>query len=159
MNGSNRGTAQGGQAIVLFASMIVVMLTGIGVAIDAANGYYWSTSAERAASAAAMSAVLFVPNQFTPQQAIPVGSTNDATDRALGEAKRNRFDTADAAHQVQVVPALVTGKNDQLQVTVSRSVPTMFLSAFGISTYSVKRVAIAAYLPPITLGQAGNQVG
>jgi hypothetical protein len=138
---------------------MVLMLTGIGVAIDAAQAYYWNASAERAATAAALSGVIFMPNQFAASDAIPALSGNDASDRAVAEARRNRFDVADTADNVQVVPAAVPGKSNQLQVTVSRTVPTLFLSAFGIGAFKVRRTAIVSYLPPISLGQAGNQIG
>jgi hypothetical protein len=63
-----------GQAIFLFA--LLMLLTGVGVAIDSSSACYWSGRAERAASAAALSGVVFVPNQLTPAQAIPTGSAN-----------------------------------------------------------------------------------
>src|SRR5436190_4126915 len=139
--------------------MMVIILTGLGVTIDATSAYYWNSAAERAASAAALSGVIFMPSQLAPSQAIPAGSGNDATDRAVAEARRNRFDTADTTHNVQVVAAAVPTRSNQLQVTVSRSIPALFLAAFGLPSYTVKRVATASYLPPLAIGQAGNQLG
>jgi hypothetical protein len=157
--------SQAGQAIVLIAFMMIALLAGVGLAVDAGVGYYYNTSAERAAAAAALSGVIFMPSQFGgaqvngPDTAIPAGSGNDASDRAVNEARRNGFDIADAGHNVQVIPAPVAGSTNKLQVTVSRTAPTFFMAMFGIPSFKVQRVAIATYLPPLTLGQPGSQLG
>ena len=151
--------SQVGQAIVLIAFMIVVLFAGVGIAVDAGIGYYYNTSAERAAAAGALSGVIFMPTQLDPSTAIPAGSGNDATDRAYAEAQRNGFDRADTTDNVQVAVAAVPGASNKLQVTVSRSVVPFFMQVFGIGTYSVKRVAIATYLPPLSIGQPGAILG
>jgi len=157
--------SQGGQAIVLIVFMMIALLAGVGIAVDAGVGYYYNTSAERAAAAAALSGVIFMPAQFGgsqvngPDTAIPAGSGADASDRAVNEARRNGFDITDAAHNVQVIPAVVPGASNKLQVTVSRTAPTFFMAMFGIPSFKVQRVAIATYLPPLTLGQPGSQIG
>ncbi|MDQ6712901.1 MAG: hypothetical protein M3Z28_06880, partial [Candidatus Dormibacteraeota bacterium] len=150
---------QGGQAIVLLALTGTLLIGGVGIAVDLAVGYMYSIAAERAAAAAALSGVVFMPDQFDPASAVPVGSRNDATDRAVDEAKRNAFDPADAANGVSVSPAVVGGHPNQLKVTVSRNAPVFFMQLFGFSTYRVARTAVAAYLPPISLGQPGSQIG
>ena len=157
--------SQAGQAVVLIAFMMVALFAGVGLAVDAGVGYYYNTSAERAAAAAALAGVIFMPSQFGgsqvngPDTSIPAGARADASDRAVDEARRNGFDIADAAHNVQVVPAPVPGSSNKLQVTVSRTAPTFFMAMFGIGSYKVQRVAIATYLPPLTLGQPGSQLG
>ena len=155
--GRLRGKA--GQAIVLLALTGTLLIGGVGIAVDLAVGYVYSIAAERAAAAAALSGVVFMPDQFTPAQAIPVGSRNDATDRAIDEAKRNGFDPADAANAVSISPSVVPGRSNQLRVTVSRNAPVFFMEIFGFQPYRVSRAAVAAYLPPISLGQPGNQLG
>jgi hypothetical protein len=150
---------QSGQAIVLIALAMLVIISGVGVAIDSGVAYYYNMAAGRAAAAGALSGVVFVPNQFSPWQAIPPSSGNDATDRATAEARRNGFDTADTADNVQVYAAMVSGSTTELQVTVSRTVKPFFLGMMGVPPYTVSRVAIAQYLPPIGVGQSGNQTG
>src|ERR1700736_5326509 len=157
MFGRLRGKA--GQAIVLLALTGTLLIGGVGIAVDLAVGYMYSIAAERAAAAAALSGVVFMPDQFTPAQAIPVGSRNDATDRAIDEAKRNGFDPADAANAVGISVTGVPGHPNQLKVLVARNAPVFFMELFGFSAYRVSRGAIAAYLPPISLGQPGNQLG
>jgi hypothetical protein len=147
--------SQAGQSIILIALMMIVILTGVGLAIDASQGYYYSATAERAAAAGALSGVIFMPDQLTPAQAIPAGSGNDATDRAVNEAVRNGHGIVSGS----VTVAAVSGHPNQLQVTVSLTVQTLFMRSFGYVSYPVSRYAIAEYLTPITLGQPGSQDG
>jgi hypothetical protein len=111
-----------------------------------------------------------MPDQLTPASALPAGSGNDATDRAVAEARRNGFDTTScsgagpvtctgATNNVNIVISAVPGYSNRLQVSVSRDVQTFFMGMFGTSTYPVKRTAVAAYMPPISLGQPGSQMG
>jgi Flp pilus assembly protein TadG len=153
------GRPQSGQAIVMGAFVIIVLCASVGLAIDAGTAYYYEAQAERAASAGALAGVIFMPDQFTPASARPAGSGNDATDRAIAEAKLNGFDPADTYNQVTVTPARVTGQNNQLAVTVGRRFRTSFMSIFGISTVNVSKTVTANYLRPIQLGQTGSQLG
>lgn len=146
---------QAGQMMVLLAFVMLVLLTGIGLAIDASEAYYYSATAERAAAAGALSGVIFMPKQFLPSQAIPVGSGNDATDRAVKEAVRNGHGITSG----MVTASQVAGESNQLQVTVSMTVATLFMRVFGFNTYPIARSAVAEYLSPITLGQPGSQAG
>jgi hypothetical protein len=148
-----------GQAIVLIALTGTLMIAGVGLAVDVVIGYLYSVATERAASAAALSGVVFMPDQYTPASAVPAGSRNDATDRALDEARRNGFDTTDVANAITVTPNRVAGHSNQLAVTVTRNVPVFFMEVFGFKPYQVSKTAVAAYLPPISLGQPGSQFG
>ena len=152
-----RGKA--GQAIVLLALTGTLLIGGVGVAVDLAVGYMYSIAAERAAAAAALSGVVFMPGQFTSSQAVPPGSRNDATDRAVDEAKRNGFDPANIQEGVTVTSAAVPGHTNELRVTVSKQAPVFFMEMFGFKPYSVARSVVAAYLPSISLGQPGSQIG
>ena len=128
---------QAGQAVVLIAFMILVLFGAVGLAVDGGVGYYYNTNAERAAAAAALSGVIFMPGQFASTDAVPAASGNDATDRAIAEAKRNGFDVADVADNVTVTAARVPGFDNKLAVTVSRYVPVFFMQLFGVSRYIV----------------------
>ena len=157
-----RPKANRGQAIVLMALMLMFVLAGgVGLGVDALIGYVQSLAAERAAAAAALAGVVYMPNQFTSP---PV---NNATAKALAIAKQNGFDTADVANAIGVDPERVPipGSNppayyaNKFQVTVTKRVQVYFMQLLGFNTYMVSRTAIATYLPPITLGQPGGQIG
>ncbi|HEY0493715.1 MAG TPA: TadG family pilus assembly protein, partial [Candidatus Dormibacteraeota bacterium] len=153
---------QRGQAIVLMALMLMFVLAGgVGLGVDALIGYVTSLAAERAAAAAALAGVVYMPNQFSSP---PV---NNAREKALAEAKQNGFDPANTALSVVVDPEPVpvpdsnpvTYYPNKLQVTVSRQVQVYFMQLLGFNSYLVSRNAIATYLPPISLGQPGGQLG
>jgi len=157
-----RSKAKRGQAIVLMALMLMFVLAGgVGLGVDALIGYVQSLGAERAAAAAALAGVVYMPNQFNSP---PV---NNATEKAIAISKQNGFDTADVANGVTVDPERVpiAGSNppayyaNKFQVTVTKRVQVYFMQLLGFSTYQVTRTAIATYLPPITLGQPGGQIG
>ena len=157
-----RPKAQRGQAIVLMALMLMFVLAGgVGLGVDALIGYVNSLGAERAAAGAALAGVVYMPNQFNT----PPGQ--NARDKAIAIAKQNGFDPADLANAVIVdpEPVPIVGSNppanypNKLQVTVSRRVQVYFMQLLGFNTYQVSRTAIATYLPPITLGQPGGQIG
>jgi hypothetical protein len=150
---------QAGQAIVIIALAGTLMLAGIGMAVDVVIGYLYSVATERAAAAAALSGVVFMPDQFNSVTAMPPGSRNDAWDRAIDEAKRNGYDPQDLANGISVTPSQVAGHPNRLQVTVSRNSPVFFMEIFGFRPYKVTKTVVAAYLPPISLGQPGSQLG
>jgi hypothetical protein len=135
------------------------MIAGVGMAVDVVVGYLFTVATERAAAAAALSGVVFMPDQFDPASAVPAGSRNDAFDRAIDEANRNGFDAADLASGISVTPRRVAGHPNRLQVTVTRSAPVFFMEAFGFKPYQVSKTAVATYLPPISLGEPGSQLG
>src|SRR3977135_1921547 len=91
---------QSGQAIVLVALMIIVLFGAVGLAVDSGIGYYWNAAAERAAVAGAVPGGVLLPTKLAPAQAITPG--NDAPARAVAEAKKNGFDTANTTDNVQV---------------------------------------------------------
>ncbi len=167
----SRLRSKSGQAVVIIAFMLVVLIGLIGLAVDGGIGYYYNNLAERAAGSAALSGVVFMPGQFTPSQAIPSGTGNDATDRAMVEARKNGFDansaiscsggtcTASGPGGVVVTTSPVAGYDNKLQVTVTRDVGTFFMGLFGVTSFKVSRTAIATYLPPLSLGQPGTQTG
>src|SRR2546425_6888556 len=136
--------SQLGQGIVVVALAGTLLIGGVGLAVDMLAGYFYSVAVERAAAAAALSGVVFMPDQFSPSNAMPPGSRNDATDRALDEARRNGFDDADTINGILVTPSRVAGYPNHLQVTVERTAPVFFMEAFGFRPYVVSKTAVAA---------------
>ena len=154
-----RARRQRGQSLLLLAVMIGTLCIALALAIDSGIAYIQSAAAERAAAAAALSGVVYMPYQFDAAHAFPPGSANDAVDRATLEARRNGFDNHDIANGVSVVVSAVPGHSNQIQVTVSRNVPLGFGAILQHGVFKVSRTVTASYLPPITLGQPGNQLG
>ena len=150
--------AASGQVMLLFALMAVLLLAIGGLAVDAGMSYISSDQVERAAAAGALAGVAYLPGNFSA-----------AENAALVEATRNGFDSAcpttttianiASAPSPCVVVSAPAGTTNQLEVTVSVNVPTTFLRLLGFGPHAVVRNATAEYLPPIALGQPGNQLG
>ena len=65
--------------------MFLVLIGVVGLAVDGAVAYAYNVNIERAASAAALAGVPYLPQNYN------TGSPN-AQSRAIAEAKRNGFD-------------------------------------------------------------------
>ena len=150
--------SQAGQSLILVGVIMLTLSAGVGLAFDASYDYYNAVVAQRAAAAAALSGVIFMPNQFAPADAVPAGSRNDATDRADDEAARNGYAVSEVSVQ-KVYDANGGLIQTQLKVTISHSFSTLFMRVFGFQTIGVQQSAVAVYLPPVSIGQAGAQGG
>ena len=148
---SGRAHGQRGQTMLFVGVMFVFLLGVVGLAVDGGVAYVYSVSVERAAAAAALAGVPYMPDQFST----PVGGPN-ATTRALDEASRNGY--ANSPPTTVVPKRSASGERD-LAVTITTTAPTFFMQALGMNSIVIKRTAIAGYLPTIALGQPGAQMG
>jgi hypothetical protein len=91
--------------MVIFALMAVVLFAIAGLAVDAGLSYLTSNSTERAAAAAALSGVTYMPGCFTAGAGC--AAPNDATDAALATSARNGFAAGSIidGHAVTVTPS------------------------------------------------------
>ena len=138
--------ADRGQVMLLFALMGIVLFVIAGLAVDAGMSYFSSDQVERAAAAAALAGVAYLP-----------GNVPAADNAAFVEASRNGFTNGNATAVVNVQQP--TGTTNELEVTITVSVPTTFLSLVGFPAHPVKRSATAEFLPPVALGQPGASQG
>ena len=135
-----------GAALVLVAMSMTVLLGMAAFGSDLAWYYLNASRVQRAADAAALGGVVWLPND-----------TATANSTALSIADQNGYD--DATPEVQVTSGAVSGEPNQLQVTVRDIVPTFFLKIFGFDEMPIERSAIAEYIPPLKLGSPTNQFG
>ncbi len=147
----NRRSAKG-QAMAIFALVSVLLFVVAGLAVDAGSSYLTSNKLERAAAAAALAGVAYLPGDYP-----------DAQNAALVEAARDGFPNAGSGNACagNPSPCVVTSqpKTNELKVTISTSVSTIFLRLVGFGAHTVVRSDTAEYLPPISLGQPGSQQG
>ena len=141
-----------GQALVLFAMSIVVLLLLVGLSIDGLRVYIAYGQAQRAAEAAALAGVIYLPQY--PTSATPAPDGKDATDRALQIAAANGFPNAS---DVTVTP--ISGTVPELQVTIHVLVALSLIALVNPSPTSVLPSATAEILPPLTLGDTTNSFG
>jgi hypothetical protein len=134
-----------GQAMAIFALVSVLLFVVAGLAVDAGTSYLTSNKIERAAAAAALAGVAYLPGDYP-----------DAQNAALVEAARDGF-----SNNCPGSPCVVTSQpqTNELKVTISVSVSTIFLRIVGFGNHTVVRSETAQYLPPISLGQPGSQQG
>ena len=114
-----QSVASRGQMLVLFVITIFV-LTGI-TAIVVDVSWYWANSlrVQRAADAAALAGVVWLP-----------GDPSTAYATARDEATKNGYD--DGIGGVIVTPLQDAGNKRRLNVTISGAVGTFFMRIFGI---------------------------
>jgi hypothetical protein len=149
----NSRQAARGQVMPLFALFAVLLLVIAGLAIDAGMSYLSSDQVERAAAAAALAGVAYLP-----------GDVADATNAALVEAARNGFANAGVGGTScpgNPSPCVLISQpaTNELKVQISVSVPTTFLQIVGFGPHTVTRSATAQYLPPVALGEPGAEQG
>ena len=141
-----------GQAMAIFALVSVLLFVVAGLAVDAGSSYLTSNRLERAAAAAALAGVAYLPGDYP-----------DAQNAALVEAARDGFPNAGSGNACagNPSPCVVTSQptTNELEVTISTSVSTIFLRLVGFGAHTVVRSETAEYLPPISLGQPGAQQG
>ncbi len=140
-----------GVAIILAAAVAVVLMGMAGFAVDLGWLYSQRTEAQKAAEAAALAGVVHMP--IAASETFP---TSQAHTTALDVAGRiGYFNDTEGT----VVPNEVPGQPTQLNVAVSRNVPTFFMKVFGIDFVTVDRDATAEYIKPLPLGSPDNQFG
>lgn len=136
-------------AALLFVAASIVLLMGLAaMGTDLAWFYLNSSRVQRAADAAALGGVIWMP-----------GEQPTAFSTANSIALQNGYDGGPTDPTVTVTPATVPSEDNQLQVTISDVVPTFFLKVLGFDTMTITETAIAEYIPPLKLGSPENQFG
>ncbi len=136
-----------GQIVPLFAITLFILIAALLFGIDASRLRAEAESAQRAANAAALAGVVYLPN-----------FSNSAFTRAREEARKNGYVT-NAARNVTVTSALVPGTSYQLRVTVSEPFQLLFGKLFGLGKIMISRTATAEYLPALQMGSPDYVLG
>lgn len=134
----NVGVKEAGQIIVIFVLMLTVLIGLVGIAIDVTYAWRNGLQIQRAADAAAMAGVVYLP-----------GDIATATVRADAIATSNGY-TAGSGLTVTVNPNPANDR--QLDVTITAPVQTFFVRLFGINQWTVTRQARAGYQLPVPMG-------
>jgi Putative Flp pilus-assembly TadE/G-like len=137
---------QVGQIVVIFALMLTVVIGLVGIAIDTTYAWRESLRVQRAADAAALAGVVYMPSDF-----------GTASSSALAESKMNGM-TNDGTITI-VTPAQVLSDPRELRVTITTQVPTFFSRIFGINSWAVSRSSLAVYILPVPMGSPENYYG
>ncbi|GBD85265.1 hypothetical protein BMS3Abin02_01669 [bacterium BMS3Abin02] len=142
-----------GAVLPLVGIMLVVLLGLSAFATDLGWFYLNANRAQRAADAAALAGVIYMPAEFA----------TTASSTALQIAGANGF--TDGVDGVVVTPSKVkdaggvTDSPYELRVTVTATVPTFFLKVLGKSSQTITRSAVAEFVPPLPMGSPQSQFG
>jgi hypothetical protein len=140
---------QAGQILVVFALMLTVLIGLVGIAIDVTYAWRNGIQIQRAADAAAMAGVVYLPGD------IQTGST-----KAKNIAAANGYSTASGA-TVTPTQSVIGGVLDprKMDVTITADVPTFFVNLFGVNHWTISRSARAAYVLPVPMGSPLSYLG
>lgn len=131
-----------GYVIALFALLLVPLMIVIGFAVDLGFWYTQATREQRAADAAALAGVVWLPD------------VTKATQVALDTAARNGFANSDPDVTVSVTPLV----GQRLQVRIDDSA-SLFFSSVVLGDFDIARQAVAEYILPPPLGSPRNFIG
>jgi Flp pilus assembly protein TadG len=139
----HRGTDTGAVA-VLVAVLVPAFLMFAALAVDVARWYVEGERLQKAADAAALAGVVFMPQDFATAQST-----------ALNIAGDNGY-TPSSKVTIVVQPG---GKPSQLRVTIKSTVSNAFGSFAGFPTTDVERTSVADYVGPAPMGSPCNTYG
>jgi hypothetical protein len=129
---------EAGQIIVVFALMLTVLIGLVGIAIDVTFAWKNGLQIQRAADAAALAGVVYLP-----------ADVGTATLRADAIAQANGYAIGG---KTSVVVAPNPANDHQLDVTITAPVQTFFVRLFGINNWTVSKTARAGYVMPVPMG-------
>ncbi len=143
---TDRQHGRRGQVAVIFAGAMLLFVLLAATVIDLS--WYWTNNLriQRAADAAALAGVVFLP-----------GDTTNAYAAARVESAKNGY-----THGVGgfvVTPLQDPANERRLLVTISGPVNTFFARAVGISTWPAQRTAKADFVLPVPMGSPENYYG
>ncbi len=153
MNRGNRAETHrsdrrdGGQVVVIFAGAMLLFVLLAATVIDLS--WYWTNNLrmQRAADAAALAGVVFLP-----------GNTASAYAAARAEATKNGY-TAGVNGVTAVTPVQDPVNPRRLNVTITGNVGTYFARAVGINSWPARRDAKADFVLPVPMGSPENYYG
>lgn len=141
-----RAGARRGQITALFGLTLFIMIGALALGIDLSRLRAEAENAQRAANAAALAGVVFLPD-----------FTDSARYRALEEARKNGFVGGHNGVAISAVP--VPGFSNRLKVTISEPVGLFFGAALGLPRLNVSRTAVAEYSLPLEMGSPDYVMG
>jgi hypothetical protein len=135
--------------IIWMASLLIVLLTIAGFAVDLSHWWLEAEKLQRAVDAGAHAGAVFLPSN------VPSAETT-----ARKEVAKNGFNDGALGGPVNAsVVAQQLVNPYQLQVTGTTTVDNFFLSLIGLDTLTVTRDAVGEFEVPIAMGSPENKMG
>lgn len=136
---------EGGFVMVFIALILTVMLVFAAFTIDFGSWYTRSAELKRAADAAALAGVVWMPEFDQAQQ------------YALATAAKNGF--VNGQNNIVVSVDDIPNNNRQLKVTITDTKAKQFFSRLLTQKQYISRSSIAEYVMPVPLGSPKNTFG
>jgi Putative Flp pilus-assembly TadE/G-like len=140
-----RGEKEEGFVLILTTLTVTVLLLFAGFAVDFGSFYARAAELKRAADAAALAGVVWMPEFDAAEQA------------AIDTAARNGF--KDGVDNISVAVDPVPGNNRKLKVTITDNAAKQFFSRLVIQDQVIGRASTAEYVLPVPLGSPKNTFG
>ena len=131
-----------GYAMILTALLILPMMAFTGLGVDVGSWYATANRMQRAADAAALAAVVWMPDEGRAETA------------ALVAARRNGYDDADSDIDVTLVPV----GSQRVRVTIYDATVDVYFSSVFLDNVDVERQATAEYVRSIPMGSPTYQL-
>ena len=139
-------TEDGAQALVMIGLSLSLLMAIVGLAIDITWYQLNVDRMQRAADAAALAGVVYLP-----------GNPSGAQTAALNEATKNGYQNGVGGVVVTAAPEVLNTKI--LGVTVTAPVRTFFARLVGVPTFPGSRNARAEFILPVPMGSPQDYYG
>ena len=138
-----------GVAMAWLATTLVLLLGTAGFAVDLGWMYLSASRLQRTVDAAAMAGVVHLP-----------GFPSQADLDARATARANTYDVCDPGSSGCDDTLTATPLADnELQVSMSTTIPSFFLGVLGFESFDITRSATAEYIKPVPLGSPDQCFG
>lgn len=142
---TRRRDGERGYIMVMFGLLLVPLLLMAGLAVDVGHWYSRTSDMRRAADAAALAGVVWLPD------------INAARTAALAAAARNGYVPSST---IEITVTASTQSDNRLKVTIrDKAVGSFFYSSLGGSKQDFSRTSFAEYLLAVPMGSPRNFFG
>ncbi|MCP3911135.1 MAG: hypothetical protein GY713_09300 [Actinomycetia bacterium] len=138
---STRAADDGGYILTMAGLILVPLVIVVGFAVDIGGWYLQAAQTQRAADAAALAGVVWMPD-FSAAEA-----------EARATARKNGFE-----HGVNSTVTVVEDTGERLRVEIAQGTDQYFTSFF-LSPFDLERKATAEFIRPVPLGSPKNILG
>lgn len=145
LRNTDRSRRQHGYILTMFALLLVPLLLMVGFAVDVGYWYNRASDMRRAADAAALAGVVWLPDEAA------------ATTAALAAAAKNGF-VPSANVSISVKPSTRSPRRLEVSITDNR-VGSFFYKSLGGNNITLTRTSYAEYVLPVPMGSPRNFFG
>lgn len=148
--------ADRGAIAILTAVLIPVLILLTALAVDTGRWYVEAARVQKAADAAALGGVTYMPNNYASAQTT---AADISADNGFATSGTTLCSAATPASGTKCVTTFKTGVVSELGVTVSSTITNIFGTIFGNRTTTIARTAVADYQGPAIMGSPCNTFG